>query len=256
MNALLTGIKHIKTTLAGVASLLTGLGLVGAALKTLIDTGEVKTEVFAAGWAAIATGVGLVFAKDADKSNSPSPTSTATKIGVALLCLGLAGPAFAHSDYSDVSPTIVQAYQDAAAACEAGTCDPAAALADAIAQAAPSPRGAFKVGGWTIAPAISVTPFVLSLRDASVSVGPNAGAGLDFTRTVSGYGGALHATLRATAGGMKPMASVFAIVPFLDQFGIRPGASYQFGGGALPFKDSFMLGLSVGSNLGYAPSLK
>jgi hypothetical protein len=92
---------------------------------------------------------------------------------------------------------------------------------------------------------------VLSLKDFSLSVGPNVGAGFDWVWS-NGYGAATHATLRETSGGMKPLASLYGIIPFLAQYKVRPGVSYQIGGGAASFKDAFIFGFAISDNFGYA----
>ena len=86
--------------------------------------------------------------------------------------------------------------------------------------------------------------------DLTLSTGPNVGAGLDVTES-RGYGGALHLTRRETVDGAKPLVSLYAIVPALSQYGLRPGVSYQFGGGATPWKDGVLLGIAGATNFGF-----
>ncbi len=157
---------------------------------------------------------------------------TAGKTALVLLALFLAIPAFAQ----DVDPT-------------AGTVD-GAGMADAVAQSAPDPRWSFRLGGVTVSPAVSFSPTVLSLKDWSLSVGPNVGAGFDFVWK-SGYGAATHATLRETSDGMRPLASLYAIVPWLQVYKLRPGVSYQIGGGAASWRDAFILGIAISDNFGF-----
>ncbi len=71
---------NIQTTVAGVIAVLTGLGLVGGALKSTME-GHFSWEAFGVAFAAIAGGIGLIMAKDGNKSNAPSPTPEAGKVG-------------------------------------------------------------------------------------------------------------------------------------------------------------------------------
>jgi hypothetical protein len=128
--------------------------------------------------------------------------------------------------------------------------DPATVIATQVANEAPDLRWSVKVGPLTIAPSASFAPAVLSLRDFSVSVGPNVGAGVDVTWP-SGWGFSPHATMRETTDGVRPLASLYAIVPALQRYGLRPGVSYQLGGGAAPWRDGVILGLAGASNFGF-----
>jgi hypothetical protein len=132
--------------------------------------------------------------------------------------------------------------------------DPGAVLADAVAQAAPDPRWSFKIGSVTVAASASFAPAVLSLSDLKLSIGPNVGAGADVTWT-SGYGFAAHGAMRETADGLRPLGAAFAILPFLQKYGVRPGVLYQFGGGAAPYRDGFMLAIAGASNFGFPSGL-
>jgi hypothetical protein len=55
--------KNWKTTLGGIASILTGLGLIGTGIASAME-GKFTTEPFLAGFGAIAAGIALINAKD------------------------------------------------------------------------------------------------------------------------------------------------------------------------------------------------
>jgi hypothetical protein len=209
------------------------LAIVPLVLAVLVETAQqtldlltpLAAQVPGARWLPVLLGVCAVIVKVARRFGFLAPL-----VGALLI---FAAPTFAQ----DVDPTT-------------STVD-AAGTADAVAQAAPDLRWSFKLGRLTFAPSASFAPAVLSLKDWSVSIGPNVGAGIDMTWP-SGYGLAGHATLRETADGTRPLASLYGIVPFLQRYGLRPGISYQFGGGAAPWRDSLILGLAGASNFGFA----
>ncbi len=245
MNALLIGLKHIKTTLGGLAAICAGLGILAPELAKLSRGEPPDFLALKTGGAAIAAGVALLFAKDADKSNAPIPTSTpvATPRGfgalwllvLLALCLAAFAPRLARAQ--DADPT-------------AANSDPGAAIADAVANSAPDPRWSLKLGAVTLSPAVSFAPTILSLRDFSLSIGPNVGAGVDVTWR-SGWGFAAHGTMRETSAGLKPLASLYAILPPLQRYKLRPGLLYQFSGGALPWRDGFAFGFAIADNFGF-----
>ena len=63
-----------KTTVAGIATILVGLG---NAIMQFIGGGGFSGVNFTVLFAAVTTGVGLIVAKDAGVSNSPNPISAA-----------------------------------------------------------------------------------------------------------------------------------------------------------------------------------
>lgn len=67
-------LKNWKTTAAGVASILTGLGLIGGGIKSALD-GNITMEPFIAGVSAIAAGIGLIAAKDHNVTGGTAPAS-------------------------------------------------------------------------------------------------------------------------------------------------------------------------------------
>lgn len=190
------------------------------------------------------------FAKDGSVTGTPANAVTVAKDPEGVRGVGGMGALLLVSSLLLPSFVFAQTPGDSVGA---GTVDPGAAIADSVAQAAPEPRGGFRVGKLMIAPSASFSPLVISLKDFSTSVGPNLGAGYDVTWP-SGYGAALHATLRDTASGPRPLASVYGIIPFLQTYGIRPGVSYQIGGGASSYRDAFLVGLAGASNFGFATS--
>lgn len=189
----------------------------------------------------------------------PSKKEDAAKVatGLALfLALGFTAPAFAHGPYTPEEEATLNAdiakleAQYAALDPTTGTVD-GATVASAVAENAPDPRWSFHLGKITVSPSASFSPTVLSLKDFSISIGPNVGAGLDWVWT-NGYGAATHVTLRETSVGMKPLGSLYGIFPFLAQYKIRPGVSYQIGGGSESWKDAFIVGVSLSDNFGFA----
>lgn len=250
MKALLTGLKHLKTTLAGVAAICAGLGMLAPELTKIVNGEAPDLDQAKLAFAAIAAGAGLIFAKDADKSNAPEPTaspvSTSKGFGTLGLMLALAlvaGLALAAlpARAQEVDPTT-------------STID-AAGAADEVAQSAPDIRFSVTVWKVTFAPAVSTVPVMLSLnaiKDGSfkTTLGPNIGGGLDITAP-NGYGGALHLLRRDTGDGAKPLLSLAAIIPELARRGLRPVVSYQRGGGATPWEDGLSFGLAGASNFGY-----
>jgi hypothetical protein len=82
VNAILTGLKHVKTTAAGIVAILTGLGMLAPEINKVAngDFAAIDFGALKAAFAAVAIGVGLIFAKDADKSNAPSPLPAAEKV--------------------------------------------------------------------------------------------------------------------------------------------------------------------------------
>lgn len=143
---------------------------------------------------------------------------------LAVLCLAVAAPAFAQTDPNPVTTVIVV--------------PPSPPLAD----------WTFKVAGLTVIPSASVTPDLFSFKDLSFSTGPNAGVGVDVLWP-NGYGVSPHVGIRDTSVGTKPLASLFAVLPPISQFGIRPGILYQFNGGVAPWRDGFMFGIAGAANI-------
>ncbi len=231
ISSFVIGFKHVKTTLAGLASIAAGIGMLAPELALLAEGKPINMLAVKAGCAMIAGGVGLIFAKDADKSNAPPPVATAvtTPRGFSVL------------------PTVFLLFALSAAM--------VLALAPFRARADDSPfRWSVSVplrGNPVLVPAVAITPFVLSLRDGTVTTGPTFGAGGELlwqaTRPAA-YGVAAYANLRPTASGMKPLVSLLGVfTPYLGA-----GFGYQFGGIA-PFRDSLTVLVSVGTNLGYVP---
>lgn len=222
----------IKDRALGVGNrILTALGVVAGALVSAGQYLElIPPEYRTSKWYAVAAA--LVALGTALKL----PGKKIVSAGTAALLLVFAMPAFGQVD-----PT-------------AGTVD-GAGMADAVAQSAPDPRWSITLGPVNLAPSVSFSPTVISLKDFSLSVGPNVGAGVDIVAVrgaALGYGGSLHATLRETSSGNKPLASLYAILPFLAQYKVRPGISYQFSGGAAAFKDALIFGFAISDNFGYA----
>lgn len=106
----------------------------------------------------------------------------------------------------------------------------------------------FKIAGLTVVPSVSVTPDIFSFKDLSFSSGPNVGAGIDVLWP-NGYGFSPHLAVRDTSVGAKPLASLFAVLPPIAQYGLRPGVMYQFNGGTAPWRDGFLFGVSGATNL-------
>lgn len=75
-------LKNIRTTVVGIATLLSGLGLLGAALKGALD-GHPSLEAFSAAFAAIGAGVGLILAKDANVTGGTVPATAEAAARVA-----------------------------------------------------------------------------------------------------------------------------------------------------------------------------
>jgi hypothetical protein len=123
LNSLITGFKHIKTTIGGIAAIAGGIGLLAPELLKLANGEAPDMVAVKTAWVAICGGVALVFAKDADKSNAPSPTAQATStpkgfispvlLGALVLGLGLAlafvlfTPRSARADSSPGGPLAV-----------------------------------------------------------------------------------------------------------------------------------------------------
>lgn len=78
LNSFITGLKHIKTTIGGIAAIAGGIGLLAPELFKLANGEAPDMVAVKTAWVAICGGVALIFAKDADKSNAPSPTAQAT----------------------------------------------------------------------------------------------------------------------------------------------------------------------------------
>ncbi|HEY6015911.1 MAG TPA: hypothetical protein VIU16_03915 [Gaiellaceae bacterium] len=231
-NLTILGVLYIVQALAGAA-----LVFLDGNPSTNVDLNALKADIM--------LGVTMIMAKGAQSTGGTVPVTDEARarvggfvrlrfvLGLAFAAALLFGAVLARAD---VDPT-------------AGTVD-GATVADATAQAAPDLRWSIKIGKVTLAPSASFTPAVLSLRDFKVSVGPNVGAGVDATRS-DGYGLATHLAMRETTDGLKPLASLYAIVPALQRYGLRPGVSYQFGGGAAPWKDCLLFGLAGASNFGF-----
>jgi hypothetical protein len=219
------------------------LAIVPLVLGVIVETAQQALDVLTplaatvpgVRWLPLVLGVCAVIVKVARRFGLLAP--------LALALLLFAAPTLAQVDEAAMDATEMSS----------GT-DPGTVIADAVAQAAPDPRWSFKIGSVTVAASASFAPAVLSLSDLKLSIGPNVGAGADVTWT-NGYGFAAHGAMRETTDGVRPLGAAFAILPFLQKYGVRPGVLYQFGGGAAPWRDGFMLAIAGASNFGFPSGL-
>jgi opacity protein-like surface antigen len=252
----IAALQHPKTTFGGVIAILAGLGLVVLAVKAQLGGQEVNGEQLALAVGLLGAGWAAVMAKDGDKSNAPLPeraTSTVPKgfastLLLAALAIGL-GLALAFVAFAPRPARAADA--------TAGTVD-GAGIADAVAQAAPDLRGGLVLswlpGSPSLAPAVAISPFAVSLKDGSWSSGLTVGAGYQLlwnATAPTARGIAAYANMRSTSDGPRPLVSVLGVfTPYLGA-----GIGYQVGGGLASFRDSAVLLLSVGTNFG-APATR
>lgn len=109
--------------------------------------------------------------------------------------------------------------------------------------------GCLKNGTTCFAPTVSSNLVGISLKDGAATTGLNLGIGYGVTFDATQwwkYGLSANIAMRGTTDGQKPLLSVLG--SFAEY--VRLGLAYQIGGGAGSFKDSAMVIIGLGADLG------